>query len=310
MENTSAVLFDNSRHRFFLAIGGKAVGPLTTQELYDRLSRGECHFLNYVWAEGWPDWRTVSSVEDFKDLLPRKPQKTTIEKIQARLSARKKAAKAIEDAPSQSDAKCWYLHFGGSQFGPFSEAELSHVIEAQNVDDTAHVWKQGFSHWKKIKEVPALEKLLKPSLPQVDAPPPFGSEAAPAPVVKLSGRSAGGASKKSGTKEVKNSERRSSPRKPLVARLFLSNDKEVVVAVCRDVSIGGMQVLTDHVPGEVGTVLKLNVSPAQDSKAVKGFVAEGEIVRVLEDGRGFSFRFTRLSEDARKAIGAYVKAGG
>jgi c-di-GMP-binding flagellar brake protein YcgR len=95
-----------------------------------------------------------------------------------------------------------------------------------------------------------------------------------------------------------------------VARLFLSNDKEVVVAVCRDVSIGGMQVLTDHVPGEVGTVLKLNVSPAQDSKAVKGFVAEGEIVRVLEDGRGFSFRFTRLSEDARKAIGAYVKAGG
>lgn len=305
MENTSAVLFDNSRHKFFLAIGGKAVGPLTTQELYDRLSRGDCHFLNYVWAEGWPDWRTVSSVEDFRDLLPKKPQKTTIDKIQARLNAKRKAAQAIEDAPSQADSKCWYLHFGGSQFGPFSESEMSHVIDAQNVDDTAHVWKQGFSGWKKIHEIPALAKLLRPSLPQVDAPPPFGSDSQSSPVVKLAGRTS-----KKGTKENKKSERRSSPRKPLVARLFLSNEKEVVVAVCRDVSVGGMQVLTDHVPGDVGTVLKLNVSPAQDAKAVKGFVAEGEIVRVLEDGRGFSFRFTRLSEDARKAIGAYVKAGG
>ena len=47
-----------------------------------------------------------------------------------------------------------------------------------------------------------------------------------------------------------------------------------------------MQALTDRVPGAVGTTLRLNVSPS-DAKTVKGFVAEGEIVRVLEDGRGF-----------------------
>ena len=79
----------------------------------------------------------------------------------------------------------------------------------------------------------------------------------------------------------------------------------MIIAVCRDISIGGMQVLTDRVPGPVGSKLKLNVSPGDPSK-VKGFVAEGEIVRVLEDGRGFSFRFRKITEEARRTIEKYI----
>jgi hypothetical protein len=34
-------------------------------------------------------------------------------------------------------------------------------------------------------------------------------------------------------------------------------------------------------------------------------VAEGMVVRILEDGRGFSFRFEKLPENARKSIEKY-----
>jgi hypothetical protein len=98
----------------------------------------------------------------------------------------------------------------------------------------------------------------------------------------------------------------------MLARILLSNDREVAVAVCRDISIGGMQVLTDKIPGEVGSRIKLNVSPSKDEKGkkpeFKAFVAEGTIVRVLEDGRGFSFRFSRLTESARRSIESYVES--
>jgi hypothetical protein len=102
-------------------------------------------------------------------------------------------------------------------------------------------------------------------------------------------------------------EQRKAPRRPLVARLFLANDKLVVAAVCRDVSVGGMQVLTDRVPGEPGERLKMNISPAgENGEKVPPFVAEGVIVRVLEDGRGFSFRFERLANEAREALENYI----
>ena len=66
-----------------------------------------------------------------------------------------------------------------------------------------------------------------------------------------------------------------------------------------------MQVLTEHVPGGVGTAIRMNVTPPQDS-GIHPFVAQGVVVRVLEDQRGFSFRFIEISDDAKKAIESYI----
>ena len=39
-------------------------------------------------------------------------------------------------------------------------------------------------------------------------------------------------------------EHRGSPRRPLIARILLSDEEKIITGVCRDISIGGMQVLT------------------------------------------------------------------
>jgi hypothetical protein len=85
----------------------------------------------------------------------------------------------------------------------------------------------------------------------------------------------------------------------------------VIVGVCRDISIGGMQVLTENIPGAAGTRLRMNISPSsqESGRKIEPFVAEGIVVRILEDGRGFSFRFEKLPEPAKQAIEAYFESG-
>lgn len=88
---------------------------------------------------------------------------------------------------------------------------------------------------------------------------------------------------------------------------MMAADGRVFSGLCRDVSVGGMQCLTSELPGPVGTVLKLNIStPSGAKEGIDAFVAEGVIVRELEDGKGFSFRFEKLSPEGKKAIESYV----
>ena len=81
------------------------------------------------------------------------------------------------------------------------------------------------------------------------------------------------------------------------------NNKKVFEGICRDVSVGGMQVLIDQFPGKAGEKISINVHPENSDYH---FVASGQIVRLLEGNNGFSFRFQQLSDEAKKAIEKYV----
>lgn len=98
-------------------------------------------------------------------------------------------------------------------------------------------------------------------------------------------------------------DRRKNNRKPFIARMYIESDKKVYVGVCRDISIGGMQVLVDQIPAEKGERISINVHPENTEHH---FVAGGEVVRLLDGGQGFSFRFTELNEDAKEAIQKYL----
>lgn len=291
MENTQVLLFDNVEKKFFLAFSDRATGPHTAQEIYEAIRGGKITALNFVWCESWSDWMRICEAKEFAALLPSKPSPKTLESIKAKLRLKVVPSKS----QAETDNKKYYLFFNQSQFGPFSKKEVLAVIESGKVSDQDYLWTPGWKNWERLSEIGEFSKYLEPVPLEEDF------------------KSIGKASTNRQTN--KQYEKRYAPRKPLVARLFLHNDEEVILAVCRDISIGGMQVLTDKVPGEPGTKLKLNVSPASSadadpkkvSKAVNAFVAEGEIVRVLEDGRGFSFRFTKISVEAKKAIKSYIE---
>lgn len=323
MENTTPFLFDDTDEKFFLAVSGRAIGPLTAQGVYEKLQANEIGLLHYFWRDGWNDWKRICDVRDFAMLIPERPSNASIDAIRDKLeqNRKRKARAASSPVAGEGDQKIHYLYFNETQYGPFSKNELIHVLKGHKLTQSAYLWIPGWANWKRITELDDFAQFITPQAPPVqeintDREQTRGSEP------KLL--------KKKGSKSLKlertrdsitktigvslgaeamgedRSDKRRAPRRPLVARLFLHNDKDVIIAVCRDISVGGMQVLTDRIPGPVGSVIKLNVSPGDPTK-VKSFVAEGEIVRVLEDGRGFSFRFKKLGDEARKTIERYIK---
>jgi hypothetical protein len=167
----------------------------------------------------------------------------------------------------------WFLHQGEVQTGPYPESEIKRWIQTGQVRSDAFVWQDSLSDWQPINTVPAFQGL-------------FGVH--------------------SESLEGVSPEKRGHPRKPLTAKIYLTNQREVLSGLCRDISVGGMQVLTDPLPGRSGDEIHLNVLPPKDS-GLSSFAARGIIVRILEDQRGFSFRFTDISTEAVRAIKQYIK---
>lgn len=172
------------------------------------------------------------------------------------------------------DETKWFLFQNESQTGPYFSHEIRRLIAAGQINDSSHVWQEKFTEWKLVSDVPELKETRAAG---VAPPPPM----------------------------VTRADKRVLPRKPLIAQVYVTNQSQLATGICRDISVGGMQLLTDKIPGEVGSAIHLNVTPPADS-GLKPFVAEGVIVRILEDKRGFAFRFTQIADAAKKSIESYI----
>ena len=210
------------------------------------------------------------------------PEWTRISEVSGFQSLMPKAPSAKPGAqppkpPSQTKAqvKEWFLYHTNSQHGPFTEDEVVGMIQVGRVSVEAFAWKDGMKDWEPLSAVATFKAYAK------------------TPIAPGAGTV----------------EKRQHTRKPLIAKVMIAEGSKVFVGMCRDVSIGGMQVMSDYVPQGVGAKLKLNVSPPDLTNAsFQAFVAEGNVVRVLDDRRGFSFRFSDLPA-ATRAILERIIAG-
>jgi c-di-GMP-binding flagellar brake protein YcgR len=103
---------------------------------------------------------------------------------------------------------------------------------------------------------------------------------------------------------IKESDRRTTVRKPFVARLLIQNNQSIFEGICRDISIGGMQVLLDNFQAKAGDKITINVHPENSEYH---FTASGVVVRTLEGNAGFSFRFQGLNDEAKRSIERYLQ---
>jgi hypothetical protein len=275
MENTLNLLLQDVRAKWYTTVNGGVIGPLSSKEIVLRIQSGALTFASHVWCEGFDSWMRIYDIEAFKCLLPQEPSIQLIQQIQE--SLRKQPVPPTPPAAVQKDEpRIWFVHVDGTQYGPFAQMEMITLVESNRVVANTYVWKQGFTEWRLAGSIPELTVVLSKQTTTADE----------------------------GLQSKENSDKRKAPRKPFEARIILTDGKEVGWAVCRDISVGGMQVLMDKQPGAVGTKLKINVSPAAD---IPSFACEGLLVRVLEDGRGFSCRFVNLPADARAAIEKYIQ---
>jgi hypothetical protein len=288
MENTGKVLFGaETTPQWFVAVGEQTVGPMTAGEVYDRIRAGELTWVHYVWRNGQADWVRACDSPTFQPAMPRAPKGKP---------ASPPAPPRTPAAPAVPEVRNWFLYYNDTQFGPFSVQEVTRYLSTGKVHGRVHAWKDGMGGWVRLEEIGD-----------------FGEAVAEGKRLRQEREKARESFELDSGGEQAAAEKRKAPRFPLLARLLVADTSQVTVALCRDISVGGMQVLTDRIPGPVGTRLKLNVSPASSGAsskkkaAIAAFVAEGEIVRILEDGRGYSFRFKKLPEKSRQAIETYIR---
>lgn len=271
MENTGKTLFADESAQWFIAVGDKWIGPLSASDVYQKILGQEIGWAHFIWKNGFANWQRVCDVADFKAVAPHQPaQKPTVQP----------AKKVVPVTAKNADERSWFLFYNNQQTGPFSDLEIQSFLNRGKITSRVHAWRDGMGDWERIEKIKSFSSAAK------------AEAARPA-------------------KRSENNQRRDqrfAPRRPLVARILLANDDAVITGVCRDISVGGMQVLTDRLPGVVGSKIKMNVSAAQfeSEKQIQPFVAQGLIVRVLEDGRGFSFRFDKLPAASKRAIESYI----
>lgn len=266
MENTNTIQFADDQPEWFVSVGDKYRGPFKASEVYQKLQAKELSWIDYCYREKDGQWIRLADHATFKALQPAAPKP--------------KPAVAPPPPPKQVEETKWFLFQNEAQTGPYPTSELMRLSAAAQILPTAFVWQENFSDWKPFADVPELKSTSKPPQNPVSV--------ATTPTVE------------------KRVEKRATPRKPLMAQIYVTNHADLITGMCRDISVGGMQVLTDRIPGPVGTEIRLNVTPPKDT-GLHPFAAEAVTVRILEDGRGFSFRFTLISDDSKRAIESYIR---
>lgn len=301
MENSGKVLFEGdqaNQPQWYVAQGEKWIGPLTADDVYQKVVNLEISWAHYVWKAGQSEWKRICDIESFQAAVPRVPTGKPDLKPVTKSSVSKKspppAPRPDKGAPeSAAEPKEWFLHYNDSQYGPFSTSEIDRYLRVGKIHGKVHIWRDGIANWVRIDSVELFGDAVE--------------ECSRIRKEKKATNPAAASSKGASPTSSRADEKRWAPRAPMVAKIMMAHQERIAVGVCRDVSVGGMQILTDYMPSQVGAKLKLNISPTDRNKTFDPFVAEGVVVRLMEDGRGFSFRFEKLSETAKRAIQNYIK---
>lgn len=247
---------------------GNRHGPVAVDILESLITSGELTTSDFVWKKGFENWKKIKEVDE---LMSSPKSEAAVPDLQLpSVQFHEVNLKNINP-----DERILYVRIGidrggaYSDYGPFNIKQLKQLFKENRVNGKTLIFCQGMKDWKILGDLPEYQEIFE-EMPPV----------------------------------IKDADRRANIRKPFIARLFVQNNKKVFEGICRDVSIGGMQVLIDNFQGASGDKISINVHPENTDYH---FTASGQVVRVLEGNSGFSFRFQGLSDEAKRAIEKYVQ---
>lgn len=249
---------------------GNRQGPVGVDVIVSMISKQELKHEDFVWKKGFENWKKIKEIPDFQ--VAQTPAPVAELPVAPAFST---PVKAFSLKEINEDERVLFIRIGtdrggsSSDYGPFSLKQLKQLFKENRVNGKTFLFSKGMKEWMLLADFPEYQEIFE-ELPPV----------------------------------IKEADRRSNIRKPFVARLFIQNNKNVFEGICRDISIGGMQILMDNFTGLSGDKITINVHPENTDYH---FVASGVVVRVLEGNAGFSFRFQGLSDEAKRSIEKYVQ---
>jgi hypothetical protein len=285
--------------QWYYVQGSERVGPVSEEEIHQLFGEGTLTRESYVWRKGFDNWRSLDSIEEFGNLGSAPPE---MEEDLAQEEALNPPAEDL-DYPDLSGASddisaipqmgesddrvpAFDIHAIGfeekvfsikvgydrganeSEYGPFSLSQLHRAYSEQRINEKTFIFTPGMTTWVLLGDFERSDEIMGGMPPQIT-----------------------------------DADRRINVRKPFVARLFFHDNESFYEGICRDISVGGLQILVSNYPCGVGDNVSMNVHP---DNSEYHFTASGTVVRVLDGNTGFSLRFEDLSEEAVNAIQGYI----
>ncbi len=268
--------------------GNERMGPVEESEIGSLIRQGKLDADSYIWREGFDNWEHLRNAEELARFLMAVPSDqgqpvipsggqeeddiSAIPLMEEQGGDRRSSSfdwSHLGDEDQVLSIKIGYDRGGDeAEYGPFTINQLKRAFQEERINEKTFIYAPGMENWMLLGDTPLFEKFSGGLPPQIEE-----------------------------------EDRRFNSRKPFVARLFFTDQDAVFEGICRDISIGGLQVLIANFPGSVGEQVSMNVHPDNSEHC---FVASGKIVRLLEGGAGFSLRFENLNEEAFGAIQNYI----
>ncbi len=263
--------------------GNERVGPVDYSELEQLYSDGTINDDSYVWTKGFDNWKVLNTVDELSGLMnPEASSQDELEEIPSMMGQENgeeeiefpERIEALDLTQIGEDEKVFTIKVGvdrggeEAEYGPFSLGQLKKAYEQKRINEKTYIFTPGMENWVFLGDFDLYQSITG------DVPP-----------------------------EIDEQERRRAVRKPFIARMFFHNNTTVFEGICRDISVGGLQILVSGFPAKVGEKVSMNVHPDNSDHC---FTASGVVVRKLEGDTGFSLRFDDLSETAKSAISSYI----
>lgn len=256
---------------------GNRHGPVDVSVIQKMVTTDELKTEDYVWKKGFENWKKIKDVPELEpapvEAAPAPaPSPSLPDAIPAKIAEPEVQVTLKGLNPEE---RVIYIRIGNdrgeaaSDYGPFSLKQIKQLFKEHRINGKTFIFIKGAKSWKVLGDFEEYQEIFE-ELPPV----------------------------------IKESDRRTSERKPFIARLFIQNNKAFYEGICRDISIGGMQILVDNFQGTAGDKITINVHPENTEYH---FTASGVVVRILEGNSGFSFRFQGLNDEAKRSIERYVQ---
>lgn len=264
--------------QWFYYHNNKQEGPLTLEQMKELMISGQLNNTSYVWTKGFADWKLIKDVSELNVQVKNdlKKQETTVTATQeyTKVAQNQESAVKLLLGTVKPGEKSIYIKTGfdrggtPKEYGPFDLDMIRKLYQTNRINGRTLVYFPGIDCWRILAVFSDFEEIFN-ELPPI----------------------------------IEDSDRRRWERKPFTARLFFTTDNQFYEGICKDLSLGGMQVLLYKFPGKVGEVIKLNVHPEDPSHQ---FVAKAKIVRIAKSDGALSMEFLELSDIAKKAIQNYL----
>jgi hypothetical protein len=160
------------KNSYFLNKNEKQIGPLTGEQILEKIKTKELSWMDYIFEESKKDWILLMEHKNFNSFFTESILKKSKDDP---LKVKKTENSHLQNSDKEDKklkSKAWYVLKDNNNYGPFTIVEIVQMLQAKVLYEFDFVWQSKFDGWKRVAEVPdfsaeSIQSLLKSGNPEV-----------------------------------------------------------------------------------------------------------------------------------------------